>query len=309
MQKIKWSTALALVAILALIVPTSAAAPAFPDLIILPTGFRPEGIVVGQSGTFYTGSLVGGAIYRGSLVTGKGSVFIPGQPGMVSVGMDYDVRSKYLFVAGGPTGLARVFDTRDGSLAAAYQLAAPGFFINDVIVTRTAAYFTNSSQPVLYRLPLGANGSLPGAGAVEEIALSGDWQQVAGFNANGIVADQFGKHLIVVNSTVGSLYLVDPASGVARMIDLGGESVSAGDGLLLRGQTLYVMRNQLNEIAVIELARDLASGVVVDRLTDPDFNVPTTIADFANSIYAVNAKFGNLTPNDIPYEVVRLPLK
>jgi hypothetical protein len=82
--------------------------------------------------------------------------------------------------------------------------------------------------------------------------------------------------------------------------------VTAGDGLLLDGRTLYVMRNRLNEIAVVELDRTLTSGEVVDTITDPDFRVPTTIAGFGNSLYAVNARFGTDPTPDTEYEVVRV---
>jgi sugar lactone lactonase YvrE len=306
MHKIKLSTVFALLAVVLLILPVSASAANFPEIIPLPTGFRPEGIAVGRGSTFYTGSLADGAIYSGDLRTGEGSLLAAGQPGMVSVGMAYDHRSGALFVAGGGTGLARVFDASSGALLAAYTLADPGIFINDVIVTRDAAYFTNSNEAVFYRLPLGPAGALPED--VEEIALTGDWQQVGGFNANGIEATPDGKWLIIVNSTVGALYRVDPTTGWATQIDLQGESVSAGDGLLFRDGLLYVVRNQLNQIVVVELADDLASGVVIDRLTSPNFNVPTTIAAFGDALYAVNAKFGAPNPGAIPYEIVRVPL-
>ncbi len=80
--------------------------------------------------------------------------------------------------------------TITGATLAAYQLADPGkpTFVNDVVVTRDAAYFTDSFQPVLYRLPLGPQGALPDQSAVQRILLSGDFVQVAGpfvFNSNG----------------------------------------------------------------------------------------------------------------------------
>lgn len=308
MRKILWSIVLSFLAIVMIVIPVSAGGPVFPDVIPLPDGFRPEGIAVGPGSTFYTGSLADGAIYRGNLRTGEGRVFIEGEPGMVSVGMAYDARSKYLFVAGGATGMARVFDTRKGRLVASYQLAEPGNFINDVIVTRWGAVFTNSSQPMLHVVPLGPRGRLPKADRVVDLPLSGDWQQVEGFNANGIEATHSGRYLIVVHSTLGLLYRVDPKTGVATEIDLGGETVTMGDGLLLSGQTLYVVRNRANEIVVVKLKRDVLSGVVVDRFTQPNFDVPTTLAKFGHSLYAVNAKFGTVDdPDTAPYEIVRIP--
>jgi hypothetical protein len=182
-------------------------------------------------------------------------------------------------------------------------------FINDVVITRDAAYFTNSFQPVLYKVPLENGGGLPSPLTSEAIPLSGDYQFTAGaFNANGIDATANGKTLVIVNSTEGALYTVDPETGVASRIDLGTGSVANGDGILLQGRTLYVVQNQLNRIAVVKLAPNLASGEIVDLLTNSSFDVPTTIAKFGNALYAVNARFGTVPTPDTEYDVVRVPL-
>lgn len=281
-----------------------------PDLIELPIGFQPEGITAGEGSTFYTGSLADGRVLRGDFLTGETDVLVAGEAGMVSVGMDYDPRSGALFVAGGPTGLLRVFDGSSGELLEAYTLSQAGSFINDVVVTEEAAFATNSNEAVYYRLPLGEDGSLPIPEEVEIVHLSGDWQQVEGFNANGIEATSGGEWLVLVHSSLGSLFRVDPDTGKAVEIDLGGESVSNGDGLLIRGVRLYVVRNQLNEIVVVTpKSADLTSGEVIDVLTHPDFDVPTTIAAFDSSLYAVNAKFGNPAPAEAEFEIVRVALK
>src|SRR5215207_3489001 len=70
----------AVAAMLALAGGVATAAPAgadvLPKVISLPDGFRPEGIATGPGATFYVGSLADGSIYRGSLLTGEGSVFV-----------------------------------------------------------------------------------------------------------------------------------------------------------------------------------------------------------------------------------------
>lgn len=309
MRKIRISTVLALLAVLLLVLPVSAAAQTFPDVIELPTGFQPEGIAAGRGSTFFTGSLVDGTVLRGDLRTGQSEVLVEGREGLVAAGMAYDERSDHLFVAGASTGMARIYDAASGELVQSYQLADPGTFINDVIVTRDAAYFTNSNQPLLYRLPLGPAGQHPEPEDVQTLTLTGDWQQVQGFNANGIEATPNGRWLVVVNSTVGSLYRVDPTTGEAVEIDLGSQgAVTNGDGLLFRGKTLYVVRNMLNQIAAVRLAKDLTSGEVVRTITNDNFNVPTTVAAFGKALYAVNAKFGVEDPANTPYEIVRVPL-
>ncbi|MEI5582326.1 hypothetical protein V7S52_00480, partial [Agromyces sp. CCNWLW208] len=75
-------------------------------------------------------------------------------------------------------------------------------------------------------------------------------------------------------------------------VDLGGVPLTNGDGLLVEGRTLYVVQNRLNLVGVVELAADGFSGEYVDQLTDPSFDVPTTIASYANSLYLPNARFG-----------------
>ena len=287
-----------------------AAAPfkAFPEVIPLPVGFQPEGIAVGKGSTFYVGSIPTGAVYRGDLRTGEGDILVPAQEGRAAIGMKYDERTGLLFVAGGPTGFAYVYDGETGENVAEIQLTTGDRFINDVVITKDAAYFTNSAQPVIYRVALEKNGEVPTTPEVEEIPLSGDYQFTEdAFNANGIAATPNGKTLIIVNSVDGLLYKVRPGSGVAKLIDLGGATLLNGDGVLLEGRTLYVVQNRMNQIAVVSLTNsDLDEGEVVDTITDDDFRVPTTIARFGDSLYAVNARFGTEATPDTEYEVVRV---
>ncbi len=305
MRRRLWTlTGALLAAVLLLTATPTRADETSPSVITLPNGFAPEGIVAGRGRTAYVGSLANGAIYAVNVRTGSGAELVPGQTGRVAVGLEFDRRTGYIYVAGGPTGAAIVYDSKTGDEVAAFSLFGPGGgFVNDAVVTKEAVYFTNSAQPVLYRVPLTRRGQ-PGAQAeVTTITLSGDWQQVAGFNANGIEASNKGDTLIVVNSTVGKLYAVDPATGIADEIELGGASVTSGDGLLREGNTLYVVRNQLNEIAAFKLAKDLGSAELVQTITSPNFAVPTTVASFGKALYAVNARFG-LPPG--PFTIVRV---
>jgi sugar lactone lactonase YvrE len=281
----------------------AAGGPAFPDRIDLPDGFAPEGIAIGRGHTFFVGSIPSGAVYRGDLRTGEGSVLVPSAAGRQAIGLDVDPNGR-LFVAGGPTGRAFVYDARSGELLAEYVLTTGATFVNDVVVTRDGAYFTDSLQQQLYRVPLGPGGAL--GTAAETIPLSGDIAFVAGFNVNGIDATPSGRTLVVVQSNLGKLFTVDPRTGVADEIDLGGETVTAGDGILLDGKTLFVVRNQQNRIAVVSLSADLGTGTLVTHLTNPGFSVPTTIAEFGQRLYAVNARFGTPVTPTTPYWVTQL---
>jgi sugar lactone lactonase YvrE len=134
--------------------------------------------------------------------------------------------------------------------------------------------------------------------------------QVGGFNANGIDATPNGKLLIIVQSATGYLFTVDPITGIAtRIMVTGGDHgglVPSGDGILLLGKTLYVVQNQLNKIAVIDVNLAANTGTVTGYITDPAFRVPTTIAAFGKSLYAVNARFGTPVTPTTDYDVVRV---
>lgn len=289
--------------IMAIAAPVNATSARYPDLIDLPGGFFPEGIAVGRGSTAYVGSLVDGAIWKGDLRTGDGETFVEGVEGRIAVGMDYNRRSGNLFVAGGPDGNAYVYDGKSGDLVETVNLVPSGF-VNDVIITRRAAYFTDSFAPQIYEVPLDRRGAV--AGDPRTIPLTGDFQFTPGeFNANGIEATRNGRTLIVVNSTFGEIYAVDPHTGVADVIDLGGEVVN-GDGLVLTGRTLYAVEGGKNQITEIRLSRDLEEGRIVGALTSEAFDVPTTAARFGRSLYAVNAKFGTPPLPTTPYEIVRV---
>jgi sugar lactone lactonase YvrE len=145
---------------------------------------------------------------------------------------------------------------------------------------------------------------------VEAVSLEGDYQFTAGqLNANGIAATPDGKELIVVNSVDGVLYKVDPATGAAKRIDLGAGALPHGDGILLNGNTLYVVQNSSITATWFELNSGFSSGTLVKTITSPSFRVPTTIAGFGKALYAVNARFDTDPKPDTSYEVVRLPVE
>jgi hypothetical protein len=85
---------------------------------------------------------------------------------------------------------------------------------------------------------------------------------------------------------------------------LGTETVVNGDGLLLEGQTLFVVQNRLNQVAVIDLSSDFAKGTVRTRITNPLFDVPTTLTAAGTGLYAVNARFGVQMSPDTAYTVI-----
>ncbi|WP_175543764.1 superoxide dismutase [Micromonospora pattaloongensis] len=300
--------AAALAAVLS--VPTAGAASArptraLPDTIALPDGFQPEGIAIGAAPYAFFGSRATGAIYRASLVTGEGSVINPG-PGTPSLGMKVDRRDR-LFVAGGTGGDGRVIDAVTGALLASYRFSTVPSFVNDVVLTPDAAWFTDSTNPVLYRVPLSRSPKLPGPEAVVRTPLTGDIVYGTGINANGIARTPDGRGLLIVQSNTGLLFRVDPATGVTRTVDLGGELLTNGDGLLLEGRTLYVVQNRLNIVAAVRLNDAGTRGAIVSRLTDPRFDVPTTVAAYGKRLYLPNARFTTPPTPTTPYSAVAIP--
>jgi sugar lactone lactonase YvrE len=281
------------------------ASSSFPEKIALPDGFRPEGIAI-KNHTFYVGSIPTGAIWKGDLRTGEGDYLNRGvASGRSSIGVEY--HRGLLFVAGGGTGKGFVYSARTGELLATYTFFTPTgqgqTFVNDVVVARGGAYFTDSIRPFLYRVS---------GGQVTTIPLSGAIIYGPGNNANGIDKTPNGKTLIIVQTNTGGtnvskLFTVDRRTGVTREIVLD-KPVTNGDGILLDGRrTLYVVENRDNKVAVVKLDKRLTSGTVVTELTDPDFDVPTTIDEFGKRLYAVNARFTTTPTPTTPYWVNQFP--
>ena len=103
------------------------------------------------------------------------------------------------------------------------------------------------------------------------------------------------------------LWRINPATGSYRAVNLRGATLANGDGLLLVGRrTLLVVQNQLNQIAVVKLRRDFTSGRIVHTITNPDFDVPTTVARKRGSLYLPNARFTTPATPETEYWVTRV---
>jgi sugar lactone lactonase YvrE len=310
-------TVVAVVALTLLMVadaPAQGNAPVFPDLIPLPPGFGPEGIAVGNGHTFYVGSLAPatlGQILVGDLRTGQLSQLVA-PTGRLAAGMKFDSRSNFLFVAGGTSGRGTIYDAASGAEIAFYQFQPPGIpGINDVIVTRDAAYFTDSTRPFLYRVALGPQGQPGDARTIPLLAnfgVPGGCTVGPPMTGNGIAATPNGTYVILVHMSEGQLYRMETATHTVVPIDLsggdflGGGDVCTADGMLLDGKTLYVVQNFLNRVAVVDLSPDYLSGFITRYITEPFTSnpatkVPTTIAEFGDSLYAVTAGFAPPAPD------------
>ena len=266
-----------------------------PTTIALPNGFQPEGIATGLRSWAFFGSRVDGDIYRVDLRTGRGAVISQG-PGTQSLGMKVDRRGR-LWVAGGSGGDGRLIDGRTGRLLDSFDFVEGTSFVNDVVLTPRGAFFTDSANPQLYRVQ---------RGRVSTVPLTGDIAYTTGNNANGIARTPDGRALLVVQGNVGKLFRVTYGGAAAevRLTGLDENSLVNGDGLWLRGRTLWVVQNRLNRIAELRLNRDGTAGRLVRYLTDPRFDVPTTIAEYKGRFYLPNARFTTPPTPETTYTAV-----
>src|SRR3954469_13530357 len=267
-------------------------------VIALPGARSAESVAIGKGSTFYAGELFSGDIFKGDLRTGAVERFIHAPAGRLALGIKADVRHGLLFVAGGFTGQAYVYDLETGADLATFQLGA---FINDVVLTEDAAWFTDSALPHLYRIPVHPGGS------ARTLTVTGPAADLSGAggtpNLNGIAVAPDGKTLIVSHSSLGALFTVNPRTGASAII--GGVPVPFVDGIVFSGGRLYAAQIFLNQIAEIDLSGDLSGGTVERLITSPLFESPTSVARRGDRLAVVNSKIDTgFPPTAATYEVI-----
>ncbi|MFI6676712.1 SMP-30/gluconolactonase/LRE family protein [Kribbella sp. NPDC050470] len=280
----------------------------YPTEIPMPDGSGPESIVIGDGPFAYVSSLQTGAVYRVDLATGTYEVFAP-PVGPTAVGMALDWHGR-LFVCGGIDGSLSVIDTSSKTVVARYQLGSDRSFINEIVLTPHEAWVTDSFAPVLYRLPFDERGELPAEQQVLRLPITGVLVYQEGptfaecFNSNGIVRTPDKQALLIVQTNTGKIFRVEPSTGEASEVDLGGERVLWGDGMVLEGTVLHVVQNLENTVSVIELDATGSTGKVIERWTDPRFDTPTCMARFGDRFYLSNARFTTPSPETAEFRLI-----
>jgi Cu-Zn family superoxide dismutase len=313
MKAMRSRTLVVVLVVMALLVPSATTlGNSLPSSYALPgeTVF-PEGVaVLPGPDYFYVSSTDDGTIFRGQLQQPEADVFLSGgQDGRTAaVGLAVDAERGTLFVSGGATGMVWAYDVNSRQLVGQGANEYESTFINDVTVTPDgAAYFTDSFQPVIYRLS--------GAGTGEVVFE--EWLDInetpiphqEGFNLNGIVATADGAYLIVVHSSTGTLYRVSTEDGSAVQIDLAEGTVPAGDGLVVRGNTLVVVQNALGQLTTVRMSEDFASGTIWSSMADASFRTPTTAAILGDRLLVVNAQFSARGGTPVlPFSVSSIPV-
>jgi sugar lactone lactonase YvrE len=255
----------------------------------------PEGVAYqSDTGDFYVGSTTDGTVFRGNVEGGpkEAEVFLePESDGRTTaIGMEVGEDGR-LFIAGGDTGRIFVYDTESTDQIRRLDTSDAGAtFLNDVAVTPDGdAYVTDSLRPVLFRVP----STVDGVGEVEPWLnfeeTPAEYEE--GYNFNGIDATEDGRYLVAVQSNTGELFRIDIESKQVVEINLGGETLTNGDGLLLDGRTVYVVRNEQALIVAVKLSGEYIRGKVGEPFTDPSFAFPTTIAKTDGRLLVVNSQF------------------
>ena len=209
-------------AICSLTAPAALAESALPDKIALPNGFAPEGIEIAGGKTFFVGSTQTGAIYSGKPAHGRWAASsIPGAAAGTRAATGIEYEHGKLWVAGAAGGTARVYDVKTHALVREYHLApASSTFINDAVVTKNAAFFTDSQRPVIsahrHRPRRRAGRPSPTSRSRATTTTS----RVSSIST-GSCATADGKHLIAVSTAGRKLFLINPATGAAKTIVTG----------------------------------------------------------------------------------------
>ncbi|WP_448072541.1 hypothetical protein [Georgenia yuyongxinii] len=105
---------------------------------------------------------------------------------------------------------------------------------------------------------------------------------------------------------------MDPKSGHADVVDLVDRdgrdvSVPGADGLLLLGRTLYVAQSfPDDQVSKFRVNPDGTRGRLLEVITHPDFDDPTTLAAFGKWLYLPNARFTTPVAPDVEYWVTRI---
>lgn len=299
--------------------PTSDRPPAaaLPASYVIP-GERvfPEGIGAQKStGDFFVGSTSDGTIYRGNVRRPRMEVFLPGGRDGRTSATGVRVRDGRLWVAGRFTGRLFVYDIATRRLLRSFTAPEGGesfspraerSLLNDITFTDDAAYITDSFRPVVYRV--GLEGGRLGELEPWLDLRSSPVTYARGFNLNGITVSDGQRYLVTVNYRTGELFRIDVATRDVRRIDLGGADVRTGDGLLLDGTTLLVVREEPGEIQPVLLDAQLLRGRLGRPFGRARLRLPTSMFELDGRAMVVNSQLDRGADPELPFTVAAVPV-
>jgi hypothetical protein len=112
----------------------------------------------------------------------------------------------------------------------------------------------------------------------------------------GIALDHRGTSFFVSSTTdgtinTGRLFRIDTRTKAVSEVDLGGETVAGGDGLVPDGSRLFVVRHAGNMIVEVRLLRGRREGRIGTTIASDELRFPTTAARDGARLLAVNSQF------------------
>ena len=267
----------------------------------------PDGIAVDGDSYYATGE--NGTIYRGDLDEPEAEVFI------ADVGVrlfDVEVVPGGLLVARASDGVA-LYDRTTGAVVATWSVSDGSFAVRIAIAPNGDAYVTDLDAPVLYRIPASELRS-PRA-AEQDLPVFLEWPDPPvhyelGFrNANGIVATQDGKFVLVVHETTGELFRVRLSDKLITPVDLGGSRLISGRGMVLTDdRVLYAVRPARPAVAKLRLDDRYQRARLLSETTDPTFNFPRAAAIAGDRLLVTNnGSFGEPSAPQWTVSSIALP--
>jgi Cu-Zn family superoxide dismutase len=291
---------------------TASPSPATARRVLPGANTFPEGIAVHEaSGTAYVGSSSEGTLFKLEPGKEKAEVLsLGGSPGrQAAFGIQLDKWDR-LWVAGGPNGTVALVDRRDGrTLRVLKTPTTPAAFVNDLAISTDGnVYVTDSSRPVIFRTKNVENDALIAKDLEPWLDLSRTPVKYdTGINLNGIVAKLDGRLLLAIQSNTGQLWRIDIRGKSVSEVKLDAP-LKNGDGLVLRENSVYVIRNAEGEIARVDLDSGWRNGKVARRLSDPRLKYPTTAAWGGDGLWVVNGQLDKRKdpPPLLPFDVLRI---
>jgi sugar lactone lactonase YvrE len=283
-------------AVAALAAPAAAAAPAHgredTTRTITVDGSQafPESVAADRH-YVYTASIADGTVYRGRLGAKTLEAFLPGGRDGRTQATGIKTTGHRLLVAGAFTGRFFVY-TDTGKLVASYTVPDTGepTLVNDETLAPDGdVYITDSYRAVVYRIPAAeVNAPATGAHRTLEVAYRLPDYVVGQSNANGIVTAPDGRSLIIGYWYSGALYRLTLATNEIRK--LAAPALPSADGMVRRGNTLYIARSVNNEVDVVHLSGDATRAGVVSTRTCPGADTTTGVAVSGNRLLVTNSQ-------------------
>ncbi|WP_086844945.1 hypothetical protein [Amycolatopsis kentuckyensis] len=291
---------LALAAAIALLVPATPASAA-AKVIVLPGATSAEGITAAGGGTYYTGDLIAGTIFREDVRGGTAERFIEAPPGQMAAGVDFDRRHGLLFVAGAIGGKAYVYDVRTKAKVADFTFGDPQTsYVNDVVVTPQGAWFTDSYHPQLFFVPVVAG--RPGTPRTLPLTGPGAGGSPGNFFMNDVIATPSGNTLLVAATIPGKVYTINPRTGVSE--EIAGVAAPSVASLVLEGNRLWAVQLD-DKITRWCLDGGLSHGTPAGTITDPLFDQPVSALKVGSHLAVVNSHiYSGYPPTSPTYEIL-----